>query len=164
MSQLQEGNTKTIWTRIGHLVDVKESGLFVSPKLYILGCSPDGKVIDLNSGSDGDAFGLLEIKCPISKFAVSPVDACSDSRFYLQMQDNKPKLKKDHEYYDQVQGQMGLTGAKWCNFVVYTKAGMNIDRIPFDDEYWKQLCAKLCAVYFTHFLPIATKFKSGSSA
>ena len=50
--------------KIGHPVRVKQSGLFVSPKLYILGCSPDGKVVDLNAGSDGDEFGLLEIKCP----------------------------------------------------------------------------------------------------
>jgi hypothetical protein len=35
-----------------------------------------------------------------------------------------PKLKKNHEYYDQVQGQMGLTGTKWCDFVVYTQVRM----------------------------------------
>ena len=90
--------------KIGHPVSVKQSGFFVSPKLYILGCSPDGKVIDTNAGSNGDEFGLLEIKCPSSKFTVTPTDACSDKNFCLEIQGNTPKLKKNHEYYDQVQG------------------------------------------------------------
>ena len=41
---------------------MKQSGFFVSPKLYILGCSPDGKVVDLNAGSNGDAFGLFYVR------------------------------------------------------------------------------------------------------
>ena len=68
-----------------------------------------------------------------------------------------PKLKKNHEYYDQVQGQMGLTGTKWCDFVVYTKVGMNVERITFDQDHWQQLREKLCSVYLTHFLPVAAK-------
>ena len=90
--------------KIGHPVSVKQSGFFVSPKLYILGCSPDGKVIDTNAGSNGDEFGLLEIKCPSSKFTVTPTDACSDKNLFLEIQGNTTKLKKNHECYDQVQG------------------------------------------------------------
>ena len=142
---------------IGHPVQVKRSGFFVSPKLYVLGCSPDGKVIDITTESVEDTFGLLEIKCPSSKFSVMPVDACSDKNFYLELCDNKPKLKEDHEYYDQVQGQMGLTGAKWCDFIVYTKVGMSIERIPFNNSHWKKLSDRLCSVYFTYFLPVAAK-------
>lgn len=81
--------------KIGHPVIVKDSGFFVSPKLYILGCSPDGKVIDLNaSNNGGDKFGLLETKCPSSKFAVTPTDACKDESFFLELEGDTPKLKK----------------------------------------------------------------------
>ena len=145
--------------KIGHPVNVKPAGFFVSSKLYVLGCSPDGMVIYHNFGSGGDAFGLLEIKCPSSKFTVNPADVCSDKNFYLEMQDSTPTLKRNHEYYDQVQGQMGLTGAKWSDFVVYTKVGMTIERIPFDQEHWHQLREKLCTVYFKHFSPVAAKAK-----
>ena len=119
-----------------------------------MGCTPDGKVVDCSLDSNEEKFGLLEIKCPSSKFEVTPANACSDDKFCLKMQDNVPTLKKDHDY-DQVQGQMGLTGAKWCDFVVYTKAGMNIERVEFNQEHWQQLREKLCLIYFNHFLPMA---------
>ena len=143
--------------KIGHPVSVKQYGFFVSPKLYILGCSPDGKVIDINAVSNGDPFGLLEIKCPSSKFTVTPTDACSDPNFCLEIQGDTPKLKKNHEYYDQVQGQMGLTGAKWCDFVVYTKVGISVERITFDQDHWEKLREILCSFYLAHFLPVAAK-------
>ena len=70
---------------------MEKSGFFVSPKLFYLGCSPDGKVIDISSI---DQFGLVEIKCPSSKFSVTPTEACSDPHFFLEVVDGKPKLKK----------------------------------------------------------------------
>ena len=110
------------------------------------------------SDSVEDKFGLLEIKCPSSKFTVTPVDACSDKNFYLELCDSKPKLEENHEYYDQLQGQMGLTGAKWCDFIVYTRAGMSIERIPFNHSHWDKLREKIrSGVYFTYFLPAAAK-------
>ena len=130
--------------------------VFVSPKIFVLGCSPDGKVVD---PSCEDMFGLVEVKCPSSKFNVTPTDATSDSRFCLHMENGVAKLKKDHEYYDQVQGQIAITGTKWCDFVVYTSLGLNIDRVYFDAEHWKKLRQKLLSVYFRYFLPVATEEK-----
>ena len=101
----------------------------------ILGCSPDGKVIDPNC----DPFGLLEVKCPETKFQVSPRDACSDPKFFCERVGNVCKLKRTHAYYAQAQGQMGCTGARWCDFVNYTKKGMSIERITFDRGYWVEL-------------------------
>lgn len=103
----------------------------------------------------------MEVKCPSSKFGVSPAEACSDSNFYLEIKDGIPKLKKDHVYYDQVQGQMALTGAKWCDFVVYTSRGLSIERIHFDEEHWKKHRAILQHTYFRYFLPAAAKRKYG---
>ena len=142
--------------RIGRSIKVEKSGFFVSPKLFYLGCSPDGKVIDISSI---DQFGLVEIKCPSSKFSVTPTEACSDPHFFLEVVDEKPKLKKNHVYYDQVQGQMAITGTKWCDFVVYTKKGLSIERIQFDEEHWKKMCAILNTTYFRYFLPAAAKKK-----
>ena len=109
-------------------VHVFKSGFVVCTHSPILGCSPDGKVIHPNCE---DPFGLLEVKCPETKFQVSPLDACSDPKSFCERVGNMCKLKKTHAYYAQVQGQMGCTGAQWCDFVVYTKKGMLIERISF---------------------------------
>ena len=138
--------------KIGKPVKVIKSGLFVSPKMPILGCSPDAKVVDL---SCQDNFGIGEVKCPSSKFSVSPLDACEDPGFFLENKDGKPTLKKGHVYYDQVQGLMGLTGAQWCDFIVYTSTRLSVERVKFDQEHWNGLCDKLCCYNFKHFLPVA---------
>ena len=53
-------------------VNVLKSGLVVSIDAPYLGASPDGKVIDSGCLMP---FGLLEVKCPETKFLVTPLDA-----------------------------------------------------------------------------------------
>ena len=93
--------------KIQRPIKVLKSGLFISPKIPILGCSPHAKIIDI---SCEEQFGLGEVKCPHSKFNVSPLVACQDPAFFMEVKDGKPALKRGHVYYDQVQGQMGLSG------------------------------------------------------
>jgi len=50
-------------------------------------------------------------------------------------------------YFAQVQGQMGIGGRKWCDFVVYTNKGISIERIHFDASFWKELRSKLLDFY-----------------
>ena len=64
---------------IGKRAKVIKSGLFVSPKIPILGCSPDAKVVDLRCK---DNFGIGEVKCPSPKFSVSPLYACEHPGFF----------------------------------------------------------------------------------
>ena len=61
------------------------------------------------------------------------------------------KLKTSHAYYAQVQGQMGVSGVEWCDFVVYTKKGMSVERIPFKKQYWNDL-KQPSNYYFAHFI------------
>ena len=69
------------------------------------------------------------------------------------------KLKRAHAYFTQVQGQMGVSGASWCDFIVYTKKGISVERIPFDPAYWETLKLKLCTYYFDHLITTgATEF------
>ena len=65
----------------------------------------------------------------------------------------------NHIYYDQVQGQVARSGAKWCDFVVYTTRGVSIERIHFDEEHWKKQRAILQHNFFRYFLPAAAKKK-----
>ena len=73
----------------------------------MLGASPDAKVIDKGCSI---CFRLAEVKCPYTKFNVTPLDACSDPDFFMEkVDDTHCRLKRDHAYYAQVQGQMGVT-------------------------------------------------------
>ena len=53
----------------------------------------------------------------------------------------------------QVQGQMGVGGRPWCDFVVYTKKGISADRVPFIETYWNTLFPKLIEIYDSCVLP-----------
>ena len=124
------------------------SGFYVHPYYPYLGASPDGAVYDPSSSQQ--PFGFLEVKCPYSIRQMSPVEACSAPGFFctLDRLTCQPKLKENHAYFAQVQGQMGLGEHLWCDFVVYTEKGISIQRIPFDETYWKnKLLPKLTSFY-----------------
>ena len=73
-------------------VQVLKSGLVMSLDAPYLGASPDG-VINIGCSSP---FGLLEVKCPETKLLVTPIDAYSDSSFFLENVNGKAKLKHSH--------------------------------------------------------------------
>ena len=134
-------------------VAVLKSGFVVSKSCPVLGASPDAKVVDFGCSL---CFGLAEVKFPHTKFHVTPLEACSDPTCFMEkVSDTKCKLKRDHPYYAQAQGQLGVTGAKWCDFIVYTGKGIYIERISFDATYWQNLRTELLQYYFEHSLKFA---------
>jgi putative phage-type endonuclease len=85
------------------------------PTIANFGCSPDGLV-----GSDA----LIEIKCPSSATHWSYIKA------------NEPPNK----YVIQMQAQMAVTGAKWCDFVSFDprmpeRSQLLIVRVMRDPEF-----------------------------
>ncbi|KAL9967600.1 hypothetical protein ACROYT_G025862 [Oculina patagonica] len=142
-------------------VKVLPCGLVVSKGCPILGATPDAKIIDFGCT---DYFGIAEVKCPYTKFQVTPLDASTDEKFFMEQTGVADcKLKEDHPYYAQVQGQMAVTGAQWCDFIVYTSKGIYVQRIPFDPVFWAQLQQKLYSYYFDHFIQFASaQFFQGS--
>lgn len=66
-------------------------------------------------------------------------EAWADSNFFLHMVDGKPKLKENDKsrYYDQVQGQLAITGLPWCDFVVHLSGShsVNVQSIYFNRRY-----------------------------
>ena len=136
-------------------VTVLRSGFVVSKSCPVLGASPDARIIDKGCSI---CFGLGEVKCPYTKFHVTPLEACSDpSNFMEKVNDNECRLKRNHEYYTQVQGQMDATGAQWCDFIMYTSKGLYVERIPFDPVFWRNLRGELLNYYFTHCIQFAAE-------
>lgn len=85
------------------------------PTIAGFGCSPDGLV-----GNDG----LIEIKCPNSATHWGYIKA------------NKPPEK----YFIQMQAQMAVTGAKWCDFVSFDprmpeRSQLLVVNVPRDPEF-----------------------------
>ena len=56
------------------------------------------------------------------------------------------RLKRYSNYYCQVIGEMAILEVPWCDFVVWTEAGIFVERVPFDRAFWgKELLPKLQA-------------------
>ena len=91
--------------------------------------------------------------CPFTKFQVTPLEARTDPKFVMEkLNDADCRPNRDQEYYAQVQGQTDLTAAKWCDFIVYTRKGLYVERIPFVIVYWQNLKAEFLNYHFTNFI------------
>lgn len=62
------------------------------------------------------------------------------------------KLRENHQYYDQVQGQLHITGKSVCNFMVWTPKDCAIVRIT-KQLSWESNISVLRDFYFDTFVP-----------
>lgn len=128
---------------------VTECGLLTVPEYPYLGSSPDGLVHCPHC----DSLGVLEIKCPYKYRMVLPLEAATNKDFCCEISNGLVKLKRHHTYYFQVQGQMGITGRKWCHFVIWTLGGCTVEKIEFDDSIWKLMLLKLTSFFREYVVP-----------
>ena len=111
-------------------VPIQQSGLWVNKKYVHLGVSPDGLIVNSFSGT---LNGIIEMKClkalrdkTIAEWITGgiPSDAC------MSYSDGELVLKRNHSYYSQVQLQLLITEAQYCDFILYSKVGEpNVERI-----------------------------------
>ena len=135
---------------------VCKSRFIVNPLFPFLRASPDGAVYDPSLPEE--PYGFLEIKCPYSQRDVTPMQACDSPGFccsIISIQDKSSIcLRKEHPYFSQVQGQMGIGKRPWCDFVIHTTKGTAIQRIKFDKVFWDQeLLPKLTEFYTNSIAP-----------
>lgn len=130
-------------------IKTKECGLFVCLDYPYLGASPDAVV---------DDSAIVEVKCSYSgkNEMVKP-----GAHFkYLMFDDNENVvLKKSHNYYDQIQGQLYISKRKFCYFVVFTLRDLFVQKIPLDTYYCEHsLLPKLKVFFEKYYRPfIASK-------
>jgi len=106
-------------------VFIEEVG-FCQHDTIFTGVSPDGFV-----GDDG----MVEFKCPVE----------TTHREYMNRKDEPP------EYRAQIQGQMWVTGRKWCDFVSYhpdfpENAQLIVRRVLRDEAYIQNLESAVIAL------------------
>ena len=137
----------------GEPVVMKTCGLCMDTDFSFLGASSGRVVFDEKQKSPG----LLEVKCPYKHHQKSFEVACRDSSFCSSMSpvDKSLHLKRDHQYFSQVQGQMAICGVEWCDFAIWLGPGLiSVERIPLDVDFWtNNLLPKLVTFYHEHAVP-----------
>jgi len=48
-----------------------------------------------------------------------------------------PELKRTHDYYYQIQGQLHISKKRYCYFVVFSENWIHIEKIVYNDEFWQ---------------------------
>ena len=117
----------------------KSCGIFVSKEKPFLAASPDRTV---NSDL------LVEVKCPFTA-KDSMINETTVS--FLELIDNELRLKTDHDYYYQVQGQLMCSDRKLCDFVVYTTKDIKIIRIQRNEMFISNMKDKLERFFNDYF-------------
>jgi hypothetical protein len=77
--------------------------------------------------------------------------ACVEIRdFFMETVKGKVQLKTRDDYYSQVQGQLMITGAEFCEFIVYTQCDMAVEGITPDISFMTEMLEKL-SIFFKDF-------------
>ena len=105
--------------------------------------------------------GFIEIKFPFTAKDMTPIAACETlPSFPSKLVNGKPGLKKTHDYFYQVQGQLVITGASWCDYYIYTAldisigSGISIGRIVPEKHFWKDSVEKLDKFFDNYVIPL----------
>ena len=122
------------------------SGFIINPCWPYIGASPDGIIECSCCGKRS-----LEIKCPYS-YRDKNIEALVENNYCLyQEHDSEITLKKDHEYYYQVQTQLLVSGLQTCDFFVWTKSDYTLVQVQTDKKIQDEIISK-SSLFFQNVL------------
>jgi len=150
-----EQNAKTAYTKhpIGCHSHLHDCGLIINPEFSFLGATPDAKVC-----KNGET-GILEVKCLFAARNLTIPEAVaeygSNADFCLAAlpDSSEIKLKETHQYYYQIQGQLMISGAPFCDFVVHTMKDTHVETVHSNPAVMQLMITKLANIYQHHRLP-----------
>jgi len=91
---------------------VEVEGLFVDSNLPFLAASPDD-LIENNA--------IVEIKCPASAKAITPEEGIFSKKIkYCKIKNGYLHLKRNENYFYQIQSQLHITCKNFCYFCICT--------------------------------------------
>ena len=123
--------------------------MVVHPSYPHLGATPDGCI-----NCECCGFGVLEVKCPYSCTNQSFLEASKDSKFCLgQEADGTFFLKRSHAYFYQVQAQIELCNARYCDFVVWNEGEVVVLRIQPDSKFITDTIARVTTFFKYGVMP-----------
>lgn len=138
-----EASAKDAYLKMNDDCHLHECGFIVSNQMPFLGATPDGVVC--KPGGQG----IIEIKCPYSARNMTIKEACRSLKNFCLTEDENQEihLKDSHEYYAQIQGQLMITGAEYCELIVYTSKDLFVQNITPNNIYVDNLLVTLCNFY-----------------
>ena len=151
-----EGKAIKQYTEIKQ-VEVTPSGLWINASFVHLAASPDGLIFDESK----NFVGIVEVKC-LNILRLNSVDDilqnnCPDApvkRQCFNVCGDQLVLKKSHMYYYQVQLQLLVTKAKYCDFVLFSSKGPpSIQRIYSDTELQNRIAHNTKLFWSKVFIP-----------
>ena len=163
----QEPNAISYYSKCKSL-DVKSSGLWIHKKYPHLGTSPDGLIWGNNY-----LVGFVEVKClkilkghTIQEFIDSFENgkiSDQDKRQCFHVNGRNLALKKSQSYYFQVQLQLLITKAKYCDFIVYSNVGdAHIERI-YNDINLQERIVRSSKIFWSQVMISEYFFDANSS-
>lgn len=114
-------HTNARYSEIG-LVISKEHPYFAATPDLIVECDCCGK-------------GTVEVKCPYSVKDSSLHELPMQKRSRVTEESGSLVLKTSDTYYYQVQGQMFACNVSYCDFVLWKRGEINVERIVRDDAF-----------------------------
>lgn len=123
---------------------LRECGLFISPKYPFIGATPDAI-----ASCDCCGEVVLEVKCPYCKRH----SVISDEIDCLEISDGQLRLKQNHAYFYQVQCQLLLSGMEYCDFVIWTKEDFFTERIYVNEDFCQEMVQQAAMLFRKVILP-----------
>jgi len=133
---------------------IKTFGFIINHRCPWLGFSPDGFY------QCSENIVLIEVKCPVEGKSKSGIDLIKTLKYILFDEvTGKIKLKKNHQYYTQIQLGLLLCNLSMGILIVYEQKNDSILQIEveFDHNYCKNMYQTLICVYFNHYLPFLVR-------
>ena len=137
---------------------VKESGLWLHADFPYFGASPDGLIF-----VDGKLNGIVEVKCLKilrTRTVKQLLDAASTelkttiNQQCFKISDEKFVLRPAHAYYYQVQLQLLITNANYCDFILHSGVGdPHIQRIMKDERIQSEIIHHCYKIWKTILVP-----------
>lgn len=132
-------------------VHVENCGFFISHKHPYMGASPDAII-----SCDCCGTSTVEVKCPYCHKDNMLVEAAEGNKKFCLFKEKSTgalKLDVNHEYFYQVQTQLGVCELEMGYFVVWTEKDLFIESIPFDEAVWNSMCLKAQKLFRCAILP-----------
>ena len=95
---------------------------------------------------------IIEVKCPFS--GKEEKVGIGEHFPFLEEREGQLRVKKQHSYYYQWQGQMACTKMSRCIFIVYTNCDLFTDTIYYNEEFCSQAMLPVPNDFFDkHYKP-----------
>ena len=121
---------------------IAQCGLMIHTDMPYLAATPDGITDNV----------VVEVKCPYKGRKKKIIKSAKYFPFLDTDEDNKLILKKNHNYYAQVQGQLLIAKKEVCIFVIYTLEDFVRIDVGLDHEYCeRKLVPALRNFYRKHY-------------